>query len=606
MVTGALRGKLDNLPTYPGVYLFKDERGKVIYVGKAKRLRSRVRSYFQSSRGQDEKTIRLTESIRDLDYIVTDNEVEALILESSLVKRKKPRFNVHLKDDKSFLHLKLTMNEDYPRVLLTRQIRKDGGQYFGPYLPASLARNSIKIINRHFQLRTCDIEIDGNLDRPCLEYHIKRCLGPCVSGLCSRSEYDQAVQDVVLLLQGRIVPLVRKLKRKMEEASSEQRYEAAAFFRDRLGMVSGLAERQKMVLSGVQDVDVFALHREDSLLALQMFTLRHGKVVGKKEFFWEDLEFFSPREFLRDALQQYYLNSSFVPNEIFLPFEIGDQELVQEWLSTKAERPHGGRVHFRVPKRGDKFKLVQLVGRNAKIAFDTRFRILKGHKDNVLGRIQDQFGLADPPRRIEAFDVSTIQGRETVASMVVCLKGQMEPAEYRKFRIRSVEGTDDFASILEAVQRRYSRQVKEGASLPDLILIDGGKGQLHYAFQALSKLGIDHIPLVSLAKKEEHLFLMGEEQPLVLDRRSPVLQLFQVIRDEAHRFAVSYHRKRRELTDFASELDSVLGIGPKRKKELLREFGSLARIKRAERKDLARVVGENLAEVIWKELREND
>ena len=439
MVSDVLQAKLQLVPDKPGVYLFKDQGGKTIYIGKAKSLRSRVRSYFQSSRTVDTKTQVLTRHIADLDYATTDSEVEALILESTLVKKHKPRFNVNLKDDKAFLHIKLTVQEPFPRVLLTRRVLHDGALYFGPYLPASLARNTVKIINRHFLLRTCDIKIDGKLDRPCLEYYIKRCLGPCVEGLCSARDYRQAVQDVILLLEGRNEELIESLSSKMTEAAERQMFEAAAFYRDRIQMVKDLAEKQKMVMSGVADVDVFAFHRQGGYVALQLFTLRQGRVVGKREFYWEDLEFFHPAQFLSDALQQYYLSAGFIPSEIYVPSPPEDEELISEWL-TGRRLPGRRRVRIISPKRGEKAKLLRLVQENARVAFETRFRVHKPQKQLILERLQKELRLSELPERIEAFDISNIQGAESVASMVVCAGGMMQPSEYRKFRIQDSRG----------------------------------------------------------------------------------------------------------------------------------------------------------------------
>ena len=602
MVTDAVQAKLDNLPSSPGVYLFKDRKGKSIYIGKAKSLKHRVHSYFRQRRLADQKTEVLRGCIRDLDYIVTDSEVEALMLESNLVKQQQPLFNVHLKDDKSFLHIKLTVNEDFPRVLLTRRIVSDGALYFGPYLPASLARNTIKIINRHFLLRTCDIEIDGQLERPCLEYHIKRCLGPCVAGLCSVEEYTRSVGEVIQLLEGKNSRLVKSLRRKMLRAAGEEKFEAAAFYRDRMRMVRDLAEQQKMIVSGVRDVDIFAYHREGPRVALQLFTLRNGRVVGKREFFWESLQFFDPQTFLRDAIQQYYLNAGFVPASIYLPVEIEDQTLIQEWLTRKHGSRRGKKVRIRVPKRGEKLDLVLLVERNARIAFDSRFRILKADRSFILAEVQDELDLPKPPRRIEAFDISNIQGAETVASLVVCLEGRMSRKEYRKFKIRSVDGSDDYASIYEAVKRRYKRMLAEGQELPDFILIDGGPGQLHFAYQALVELGIEDLAVASIAKKEELIHVMGQEDVLRLEKSSRALRLLQEIRDEAHRFAVTYHRKRRSLRDFHSVLDDIPGIGQTRKKRLLRSFGSVAGIRRASERELIPFVGPKLARVVKEKL----
>ena len=599
MKTEVLEAKLENLPEKTGVYLFKDSRQRVLYIGKAKDLKHRIRSYFQSSRGVDHKTEVLTERIQDLDYIVTDNEIEALILESTLVKRHKPKFNANLKDDKAFLHIKLTINEPYPRVLLTRRVLEDGALYFGPYLPASLARNTVKIINRHFLLRTCDLDIDGNLDRPCLEYYIKRCLGPCVRGLCTKEEYQRAVEDVILLLQGKNEELIRSLSSKMMQASAEQHYEAAAFYRDRIRMVKDLGERQKMILAGVDDVDIFAYYREGPRLALQLFTLRSGKIVGKREFYWEDLELFHPAQFFTDAIQQYYLTAGFVPREIHLPARIEEQELIRQWLSEKK----GRQVRIVVPQKGEKYNLLLLVERNAKIAFETRFKLLKSQKQKVLENLQKDLDLPEIPRHIEAFDVSNIQGAETVASLVVCQEGVMKKSDYRKFKIRTVQGSHDFASIYEAVRRRYQRLIDEERSLPELILIDGGKGQLHFAYQALSELKIEEIPLASIAKRQELVFVQGQEDPIQLDRTSPVLHLIQEIRDESHRFALSYHRKRRALRDFTSELDEIDGIGEKRKTRLLRNFGSVRRIREASLDELAPFVGEKLARSLKEKLK---
>jgi len=591
-----LEEKLEALPNKPGVYLFKDAKQRVVYIGKAKSLKHRVRSYFQISRKLDQKTQVLKQHIQDLDYIVTDNELEALFLESNLVKKQKPRFNVHLKDDKAFLHIKLTVQEPYPRVVLTRRVLDDGALYFGPFLPASLARNTVKIINRHFLLRTCTIEIDGKLNRPCLEYYIQRCLGPCVQGLCTHQGYSQSVKDVILFLEGKNEELLGNLKKKMMEASAKQHYEAASFYRDRIGMLRDLTEKQKAIQGGEQDVDIFAYFREGNCLALQLFMIRGGRIVGKREFYWEELDFFLPSQFLRDALQQYYLTAGFIPHQVHLPIEIEDQGLMGQWLSRKLqEQVPRRRVRMVVPKRGSKHDLLLLVERNAKIAFESRFKILKTAKHTLLEHLQRDLDLPELPEWIEAFDVSNIQGAENVASVVVCEGGILQKSRFRKYKIKSVEGPDDFSSIYEVVLRRYQRLQAEKASLPDLVLIDGGKGQLHSAYQALSSLGIEDIPLAGIAKREEIIYLQGREDPIRLPRTSPVLHLVQSIRDEAHRFALAYHRKRRSIRDFQSDLDEISGIGEKRKKRLLRNFGSVAKIRRATVEELAPFLGAKLA-----------
>ena len=416
-------------------------------MGKAKNLRNRVRSYFQSGRGHDPKTRELVRRIRDLEFIVTDNEVEALVLESNLIKQHKPRYNVLLKDDKQYPHLKLTINEPFPRVMITRRIQRDGALYFGPFLPASMARRTIDLINRTFQLRTCDIEIDGRLPRPCLEYHIKRCLGPCVKGLCTPAEYQEAVRDVRLLLEGKNRELAEQLEARMLQASEEMRFEMAAKYRDMRKTVAALAEQQKMATSPERDVDIFGYYREGARLALQLFTMREGKVVGRREFFWEDLpeEDFDPSRFLGEVLGQYY-STDYVPREIHVPADFADREILEKALSER----RGMRVRILDPKRGEKRDLVDLVEKNAKLAFEQRFRVLKPDMERVLEEMQEVLELPRFPARIESFDISHIQGAENVAGMVVCENGKVNRAEKRHFRIKTVEGANDFASMREA------------------------------------------------------------------------------------------------------------------------------------------------------------
>jgi excinuclease ABC subunit C len=597
-----LEDKLQNLPTQPGVYLHKDESGKIIYVGKAKNLRNRVRSYFQSGRGHDRKTRELVRRIRDLEFIITDNEVEALVLESNLIKQHRPRYNVLLKDDKQYPHLKLTINEPFPRVMITRKIQRDGALYFGPFLPAALARRTIDLINRTFQLRTCDIEIDGKLPRPCLEYHIKRCLGPCVKGLCTPEEYTEAVRDVRLLLEGKNRELADTLEARMTLASEEMRYEMAAKYRDLRKTVLALAEQQKMATSPEKDVDIFGFYREGARLALQLFTMREGKVVGRREFFWEDLpeDDFDASGFLSEVLAQYY-STDYVPREIHVPVDFSDREVLEKALSER----RGRRVRILDPKRGEKRDLIDLVEKNAKLAFEQRFRVLKPDMERVLEELQEVLELPRFPARIESFDISHISGAENVAGMVVCENGKMNRAEYRRFRIKSVEGANDTASMHEAVFRRYRRQLDEGKPLPDLVMIDGGKGQLNAAAAAMRELELEAIPMIGVVKpprrhnEVSHLLVKGREhEPIFLDSHSPVLRLIQMIRDETHRTAVSYHRKRRELRDFTSELTAIPGVGEKRRTRLLRNFGSIQRVARATVAELSPFVGRKTAEEI--------
>jgi excinuclease ABC subunit C len=591
-----LQQKLDHLPADPGVYIFKDSGGKIIYVGKARSLSQRVRSYFQESRSLDLKTQHLVSNIADLEYIITDSEVEALILESTLVKKNQPRYNVNLKDDKSFPYLKLTVNEPYPRVFITRRIKKDGALYFGPFLPAGYARQTLKLINKYFKLRTCNLEIDGSLERPCLDFQMKRCLGPCVAGLCSKETYDRAVEDVKLFLSGKTDELIRILERRMNDASNDLRYEAAAMYRDWISMVRDISERQKMILEGQDDCDLFGYHQEGSQLVLEVFAMRGGRLVGRREFYWEDLISFDPGEFFSQALNQYYSQDSFTPKEIYIPADIEDAETLEAWLSERK----GSRVHIRSPRQGLKSEMLDLVMRNAQMSFDTRFRILKAKGEELLKPLQAILGLETLPRRIETFDISHVQGSDTVASMVLCLNGEMKRNGYRKFKIESVKGPDDFAAMREVVHRRYESMLEQDEeSLPDLLLIDGGKGQLSAAVSALGDLGLENQAVAAIAKKEEVLFVKGKEDaPINLPKDSPVLHLIQMMRNEAHRFAVTYHRKRRELRDFDSELMDIPGIGEVRKKVLLRAFGSLERVKKAAFDELAPYVGPKAASQI--------
>ncbi len=620
--------KLKEIPRAPGVYLHKDASGKIIYIGKAKNLRNRVRSYFQAGRAGDFsygiKTDELVRQIADVEFIVTDNEVEAFILEASLVKKHQPYFNYKLKDDKSYPHLKLTVNEPFPKCVITRRIQNDGALYFGPFLPAAMARRTIDLINRTFQLRTCDIEIDGKAPRPCLEYHIKRCLGPCVKGLCTPEEYQEAVRDVRMLLEGRNTELADKLEARMLHASDDMRYELAAKYRDLRKTVIKLSEQQKMATTSESDIDIFGYYREGKRLALQLFTMREGDIVGRREFFWEDLpeEAFNPAEFLSDVLSQYYSSGtgvspvdegaltgvdlhrpdarppSFMPREIHVPIDFADRELLERAMSERK----GRRIHILAPQRGEKRDMIDLVEKNAKLAFEQRFRVLKPDMKRVLEEMQETLELPRFPARIESFDISHIQGSENVAGMVVCENGKMNRNEYRKFKIRWTEGANDFASMHEAVLRRYRRLRDEEKSLPDLILIDGGKSQLNAAAEAMRELDLEAVPMIGVVKPPLHhnqvayLLVKGrEDEPIYLDSYSPVLRLIQMIRDETHRYAVTYHRKRRELRDFTSELSAIPGVGEKRKTRLLRHFGSIHKISEASVAELAPFVGRKTA-----------
>ncbi|MBO0722032.1 MAG: excinuclease ABC subunit UvrC [Blastocatellia bacterium] len=598
--------KLQNLPAQPGCYLHKNVRGEILYVGKARNLRNRVRQYFQNSRALDAKTQELVARISDLEIIVTDSEAEALILESNLIKQHQPRFNVRLRDDKSYPHLKLTINEQFPRIFKTRRVEKDGAAYFGPYLPASLADRTVSLINREFQLRTCSdevYELYKRAGRPCMEYQIKRCAGPCQKDLCKPEQYREAANDVLLLLEGKHRELAENLEERMLRASEEMQFEMAAKYRDLLKTVRALSEHQKMMTKNELDIDIFGYYREAHQLALHLFTMREGKIVGRREFYWEDvsLDNFDPAEFLGAVLEQYYTGGNYVPLEIHVPVDWPDRELLEEVLSGK----RGKRVQILDPQRGRKRELIDLVEKNAKLGFEQRFKVLKPDWTRVLSELQEILSLPAYPRRIESFDVSHLQGSQNVAAMVVCEEGEMKKSDYRKFIIRTVEGADDFASLREAVSRRYSRLLREEKQLPDLIFIDGGKGQLSASAAALHEIGLANLPLVGIVKPRghheeiSHLLVKGrEDEPIFLERTSPVMRLVRMIRDETHRFAVSFHRQRRTMRDFQSELTTIPGVGEKLKERLLRNFGSLKRVAEATVAELRPFVGQKQAERI--------
>ena len=594
--------KLKQLPTAPGIYLHKNAAGKIIYVGKAKNLRNRVRQYFQSSRNMEPKTRQMVKLIADFEFIVVDNEVEALVLESNLIKKHKPRFNVLLKDDKQYPHLKLT-NEPYPKVVITRKIVRDGSHYYGPFLPAALARKTLDLINRAFQLRTCEIEIDGKLPRPCLEYHLKRCLGPCVKGLCTLEEYQEAASDVKILLEGRNKELARELEQRMWRFSDEGKFELAAKYRDLRQTVLALGEQQKMATTAERDIDIFGFYRERQRLALQLFTMREGRIVGRREFFWEDLpedDSFDPSEFLGEVLGQYY-TTDYVPLEIHVPQDFEDRETLEKVLTGR----RGRRVRIYDPKRGKNRHLVELVETNAKIAFEQRFRVLKADSEKVLGELQELLELGHFPQRIESFDISNISGSENVAGIVVFENGKPARAEYRRFIIKSVEGANDFASMHEAVFRRYKRALDEQKPIPQVVFIDGGKGQLSDAAVAMQELELTAVTLFGLVKPPKrhneisHLLIHGrEDAPIPFDRNSLAFRLILQVREETHKTAVEFHRKRSEKRDFTSELSEIPGIGDKRKMKLLRQFGSIERIAKATVEELRPFVGAKAASEI--------
>jgi len=625
--------KIRTLPTQPGVYLYKNAEGRIIYVGKAKNLRARVRSYFQEGVGEaNAKTGSLLREAVDLEYIVVANNKEALALENNLIKQKKPRFNILLRDDKTYPYIQLTLGERFPRVYVTRRLRKDGSVYYGPYFPGNLAYRIVDLIHRHFLVPSCRVDLTRYHPRPCLQYYIKRCQGPCVEGLTTPETYQEAVRDVQLLLEGRQTDLSKSLRARMEQAAEAEEYERAARYRDLLSTVDQLQEKQRMAAAEGDDTDVFGYHFENDMLAVNVFHLRGGKIVDRREFFWEELPeahdaqpdsilqsestagegacapsvtpspSFNPGEFFSALLKQVYIDQQYVPRDILVPVDFEDRQELEDLLSEK----RGRRVEIMIPQRGEKRSLIDLAAQNAKQSFDQRFRVMKPAAKAIQEALQDALGLPEIPRRIECFDISHIQGAETVASMVVWEDGKMNKSEYRKFIVRTVEGVDDFASMREVVTRRYQRLRDEKKTFPSLVLVDGGLGQLHAAASALEQLEITNQPLAAIAKKEEVIYVAGQEhEPVVLDRHSPVLHLVQMIRDESHRFAVTFHRKRRQMRDRASELLKIPGIGERTRQRLLQHFGSVRAVQEADPAALGAVLTKPQIDSVLRHFQKN-
>jgi len=656
--------KIRSLPVSAGVYLYKNAEGEVIYVGKAKNLRSRVSSYFHEGRWEDAKTGTLVREAVDVDYIVVANNKEALALENHLIKQKKPRFNILLRDDKTYPYVKLALGERFPRVYVTRRLRKDGSAYYGPFFPGNLAYRIVDLIHRHFLVPSCKVDLTRYHPRPCLQYYIKRCLGPCVQQLTTPEIYAEAVRDVRLFLEGRQTDLVKSLRERMSQASEAQEFERAARYRDLISTVEQLQEKQRIASVEGDDADVFGYHFENQMLAVNLFHMRGGKVLDRREFFWEELpefgpeydgekgatarqgeqgspvasagfrpeddrtearslaqpefdkrtgggarlstDLFHPGEFFSALLKQLYLGQPYVPRNIYVPVDFEDRAELEDALSEQlaGEGGRATRVYITVAQRGDKRELIDLAGTNAKQSYDQRFRVMKPNARAIQEAFQDALGLPELPKRIECFDISHIQGAETVASMVVWEDGKMKKSDYRKFIIKSVAGVDDFASMREVVTRRYKRICEEKKPMPSLVLIDGGIGQLHAAAQALEALEIINQPLASIAKREEIIYVYGQEdEPVVLDHHSPVLHLVQMIRDEAHRFAVTFHRKRRQIRDRATELREIPGVGESTTRRLLEHFGSLQAVKQADVAALSAVVTRSQAQAILEHFR---
>jgi excinuclease ABC subunit C len=634
--------KIRTLPTGAGCYLYKNAEGEVIYVGKAKNLRSRVRSYFlAANQANNRKTGSLMREAVDVEYILVANEREALALENNLIKQRKPRFNILLRDDKTYPYIKLTLQDRHPKVFVTRRLRKDGAAYFGPYFPGNLAHRLVDVIHRSFLIPSCKVDLNRYHPRACLQYYIKRCLGPCVEGFVSTEDYRKAIADVQLFLEGKAGELEGRLTARMEQAAENMQFELAARLRDQLITVSQAQDKQRIANTDDEDADVFGFHYENDMLAVNLFHMRGGKIVDRRDLFWEELpeledipleaeaatdpalepepthtapevaedaqasstsnlepSTFSAATFFSALLKQLYLDQSYIPRSIYVPVDFPDRQLLADELRERT----GHKIEIAAPQRGDKRSLVDLVCTNAKQSYDQRFRVLKPSIERMTEALQDALMLAEPPARIECFDISHIQGAETVASMVVWEKGAMKKADYRKFQVKTVSGVDDFASMREIIHRRYKKLIDNKQPLPSLILIDGGLGQLHAAADALTEIGLTTQPLASIAKREEIIYVHGQEDdPVVLDRRSPVLHVIQHIRDESHRFAVTYHRKRRQMRDRTSELDDIPGVGAITRQRLLEHFGSVRALKQTAEKNpdaLTAVVNKATAEKI--------
>jgi excinuclease ABC subunit C len=648
--------KIRALPTQPGVYLYKNAEGEVIYVGKANNLRSRVRSYLLEASQANAKTGSLMREAVDIETILVANEHEALALENNLIKQRKPRFNILLRDDKTYPYVKLTLADRFPKVFVTRRLRKDGAAYYGPYFPGNLAYRVVELIHRSFLLPSCKVDLSRYHPRACLQYYIHRCLGPCVEGLTTPEAYKEAVRDAQLFLEGRHAELERTLTARMMAAAAAEQFEAAARLRDQLSTVHQLQEKQRIATAELDDdADVFGYHFEDGSLAVNLFHMRNGKIVDRREFFWEDLPSLMEAVEDRDQeethsapsspeaamyqgatsvapkktkqmdralapegnsepafhagavfsalLKQLYIDQQYIPRTILAPVDFDDRETLAALLTERT----GHKIEIAVPQRGDKKSLVDLAGQNARQSYTQRFRVLEPSRKAIQEALADVLMLPELPRRIECFDISHIQGAETVASMVVWEDGKMNKSAYRKFKVKTVAGVDDFAAMREVVERRYRRIKEEDQPMPSLVLVDGGLGQLHAAAEALESIGFTSQPLASIAKKEEIIYLYGsEDEPIVLDRRSPVLHLVQLIRDESHRFAVGYHRQRRAMRDRDSELLNIPGVGAQTRQRLLTHFGSLRDVQQATAESLAAVVSRKTAETIWRHFHESE
>ena len=598
-----IKEKLENIPRSPGVYLFKDKNKKVIYVGKARVLRNRVRSYFQSGREEGAKFKRLVSNIRDMETIVTDSEMEALILEANLIKEYKPRYNVNLKDDKSFPYIRVT-NDKFPRIFPTRNVVRDGSKYFGPYTDVASMRSLLKTIKRIFPIRNCNLHlsertISAGKFKVCLNYHIKKCMGPC-KGFIDEQEYGQIVKNVIDFINGRDNIVVDELSKKMEMFAANKQFEKAARIRDQIHSIKDFQYKQKIVTPDDIDRDLFAIYAEENDACGVLFKVRLGRIIERQHFYFSGVEGESESKILEHLLIRHYGHAEIIPREVYVPNPLEDRENLEQWLSQKRE----AKTKILFPQRGEKARLLKMAQQNAKLLLEElKLQKLKD-KDYIphsLKALQRDLRLKNPPFRIEAFDISNIQGTDATASLVAFVNGQAQKSEYRRFKIRSKTTPDDFAMMAEAIGRRYSRQLKEKKPLPDLILVDGGKGQLSTALGVLKKLGMSNQPIIGLAKRLDEVFVPGVSEPQNIPKTSSGLKLLQRIRDEAHRFAIEYHRKLRAKRSVYSELDEIPGIGEQRKSRLMKHFGSMKKLKSASLEEIAEVAGipYSIAQLIW-------
>ncbi len=585
-----LKSEIKNLPKKPGIYFFKDKGGEVIYIGKARSLKDRVKSYFLPT--SDAKIKKILSATEEIDFILTDSAKEAAFLENNFIRQHQPRFNLRLKDDKSFPYLKLTLQEKFPAIYLTRRVEEDGAKYFGPFSPAHQARNTIHLSAKYFGVRTCQESVPGKRKRPCLDYDLKLCSAPCVEYI-SESDYRESIKNAFLFLEGKTEKLLKILKKKMQEAAARQEFEQAAHWRDIIRTLEEIKAKPRLISVGMENKDIFGYSRENKNVALYVFFMRKGKVIESEDIFFQEKEDIADKEILSNYLKIFYKHRKSIPDEILLPFAPEEKDGILKRVSNL----RGEKIEIIVPRKGKNKKLVDFASSNAEILLRKKYEGLA-----PLMEIKKIFNLKSIPERIEGFDISNIGGEESVGSLVVFENGRPQKNDYRKYKIKTVAGPNDVASLQEVIRRRYKRILEEKKDFPDLILVDGGKGQLNAARGALEELGVGNLPIVSLAKKEEIIFAPDRKKGISLERTSPALKLFQNIRDEAHRFAISFHRLRREKRSFESRLDNIPGLGKKRKAALLDKYKDLKEIKKAAPEDLAKIIGAKATQALISEL----